>query len=244
MGFATNAVNIPALVDKKCLIMSDELNHVSLILGARLSGAHVKVFKHNQPKDLEQKLRNALIEGHPLTRRPYKKVLILVEGIYSMEGTILNLPEIISIKKKYKAYLYLDEAHSIGALGKNGRGICEYWGVNEADVDVLMGTFSKSFGAAGGYIAGSTKLINYLMTKSHAQVYASSMSPPVCMQIIKTLSIIMGLDGTMSGQSKIKQLKENCIYFREMLVKMGFIVYGDSQSPIVPVMIYLPAKCL
>lgn len=244
MGFATNAVNIPALVDKKCLIMSDELNHTSLILGSRLSGATVKVFKHNQPKDLEAKLKAAIIEGHPVTKRPWKKVLIVVEGIYSMEGTILNLPEIIAIKKKYKAYLYLDEAHSIGALGVTGRGICEYWGVDTRNVDILMGTFSKSFGAAGGYVAASNKIISYLKHKSHAQSYASSMAPPVCEQIISAFSVIMDQDGSNNGRNRIKQLKDNSIYFRDKLVKMGFIVYGDIHSPIVPVMFYLPTKCL
>lgn len=240
MGFATNAVNIPALVDKNCLIMSDELNHTSLILGSRLSGAVVKTFKHNQPEDLEKKLRAAIIEGHPLTRRPWKKVLIVVEGIYSMEGTILNLPAIIAIKKKYKAYLYLDEAHSIGALGLTGRGICEYWGVDTEHVDVLMGTFSKSFGASGGYVAGSNRIVNYLKMKSHAQSYASSMSPAICDQVHKALQIIMDIE----GKNRIRVLKENSVYFRDKLVKMGFIVYGDTHSPIVPVMFYVPSKCL
>ncbi len=99
MGFAVNAVNIPALVDKSCLIMSDELNHTSLILGSRLSGALVKTFKHNSPTDLEAKLRSAIISGQPTTGRAWKKILIVVEGIYSMEGTILRLPEIVAIKK-------------------------------------------------------------------------------------------------------------------------------------------------
>lgn len=88
------------------------------------------------------------------TRRPWKKILILVEGIYSMEGSIVRLPEVIALKKKYKAYLYLDEAHSIGALGPSGRGVVDYFGLDPEDVDVMMGTFTKSFGASGGYIGG------------------------------------------------------------------------------------------
>ncbi|NXV75220.1 SPTC2 palmitoyltransferase, partial [Atlantisia rogersi] len=94
------------------------------------------------------------VHGQPRTRRPWKKILILVEGIYSMEGSIVRLPEVIALKKKYKSYLYLDEAHSIGALGPNGRGVVDYFGLNPEDVDVMMGTFTKSFGAAGGYIGG------------------------------------------------------------------------------------------
>ena len=242
MGFATNTLNIPALFGKGCLILSDELNHTSLILGSRLSGATIKVFKHNNTQDLEMKLKKAIIEGHPVTRRPWKKILIVVEGIYSMEGTITPLPEIIALKKKYKAYLYLDEAHSIGALGANGRGIVDHFGCDPKDVDMLMGTFSKSFGAAGGYIAGSQKLINSLKHYSHAHCYASSMSPPVCMQVTKTLEIIMGLDGTSQGINRIKQLHENTKYFRDKLMKMGFIVYGNPSSPVVPAMLYMPTK--
>ncbi|NWH87281.1 SPTC2 palmitoyltransferase, partial [Probosciger aterrimus] len=94
------------------------------------------------------------VHGQPRTRRPWKKILILVEGIYSMEGSIVRLPEVIALKKKYKSYLYLDEAHSIGALGPSGRGVVDYFGLNPEDVDVMMGTFTKSFGAAGGYIGG------------------------------------------------------------------------------------------
>ncbi|NXR20859.1 SPTC2 palmitoyltransferase, partial [Cinclus mexicanus] len=94
------------------------------------------------------------IYGQPRTHRAWRKIIILVEGIYSMEGSIVRLPEIVSLKNKYKAYLYLDEAHSIGAVGTTGRGVVEYFGMSPDDVDVLMGTFTKSFGAAGGYIAG------------------------------------------------------------------------------------------
>ncbi|NWZ33295.1 SPTC2 palmitoyltransferase, partial [Brachypodius atriceps] len=94
------------------------------------------------------------VYGQPRTHRAWRKIIILVEGIYSMEGSIVRLPEIVSLKNKYKAYLYLDEAHSIGAVGATGRGVVEYFGMNPDDVDVLMGTFTKSFGAAGGYIAG------------------------------------------------------------------------------------------
>lgn len=242
MGFATNSLNIPVLVGKGCLIMSDELNHASLVLGARLSGATVKVFKHNDTNDLESKIKKAIIEGHPVTRRPWKKILILVEGVYSMEGSIVRLPEIIAIKKKYKAYLYLDEAHSIGAVGPTGRGVVDYWGCDFKDVDVLMGTFTKSFGSAGGYIAGSKKLIDFISVQSHSNCYATSMSPPVVVQCMSALEQIMGADGSDAGQRRIKQLAENTKYFRDKLIKMGFIVYGNMASPVVPVMLYMPSK--
>ncbi|KAG7247112.1 hypothetical protein CRUP_016919, partial [Coryphaenoides rupestris] len=103
---------------------------------------------------LEKMLRDAIVHGQPRTHRPWKKILIVVEGIYSMEGSIVRLPEVIALKKRYKAYLYLDEAHSIGALGPHGRGVVDYFGLDAHDVDIMMGTFTKSFGAAGGYIGG------------------------------------------------------------------------------------------
>ncbi|KAF5922935.1 hypothetical protein HPG69_013280 [Diceros bicornis minor] len=201
MGFATNSMNIPALVGKGCLILSDELNHASLVLGARLSGATIRIFKHNNMQSLEKLLKDAIVYGQPRTRRPWKKILILVEGIYSMEGSIVRLPEVIALKKKYKAYLYLDEAHSIGALGPTGRGVVDYFGLDPEDVDVMMGTFTKSFGAAGGYIGGKKELIDYLRTHSHSAVYATSLSPPVVEQIVTSMKCIMGQDGTTLGKS-------------------------------------------
>jgi serine palmitoyltransferase len=153
MGYATNSTSIPSLIGKGGLIISDSLNHASIVMGCRSTGAKIKVFRHNDPEDLERVLRQSIAEGQPRTHRDWKKILVVVEGIYSMEGEILRLPEIVAVKKKYKAYLYVDEAHSIGALGKTARGVCDYWGVDPADVDILMGTFTKSFGSVGGYIA-------------------------------------------------------------------------------------------
>ncbi|XP_013888084.1 serine palmitoyltransferase 2 [Austrofundulus limnaeus] len=242
MGFATNSMNIPALTGKGCLILSDELNHTSLVLGARLSGSTIRVFKHNNMQSLEKLLRDAIVHGQPRTHRPWKKILIVVEGIYSMEGSIVRLPEIIALKKRYKAYLYLDEAHSIGALGPNGKGVVDYFGLDPKDVDVMMGTFTKSFGAAGGYIGGKKELINYLRCHSHSAVYATSMSPPVAQQIITSMKVIMGEDGTSLGADRLRQLSENTTYFRRKLREMGFIIYGNDNSPVVPLMLYMPAK--
>lgn len=242
MGFATNSMNIPALVGKGCLILSDELNHTSLILGARLSGATIRVFKHNNMHSLEKMLREAVCSGQPRTHRPWKKILIMVEGIYSMEGSLVRLPEIIALKKKYKAYLYLDEAHSIGAVGPTGRGVTELFNVNPADVDVMMGTFTKSFGASGGYIGGKKMLVDYLRSHSHSAVYASAMSPPVTEQIIRAIKCIMGKDGGNEGIRRVRQLAANTRYFRARLEEMGFIIYGNDDSPVVPILLYMPGK--
>ena len=239
MGFATNAMNIPCLVNKGCLILSDELNHASLVLGCRLSGATIRTFKHNDMKNLETKLADGIAYGQPRTHRPWKKILIIVEGVYSMEGSIINLPGVLALKQKYKAYVFLDEAHSIGALGATGRGVTEYFGIHPRDIDVMMGTFTKSFGAAGGYIAGSKALVEHIRIHSHSACYAPSMSPPVCEQILSSLNIITTTD---DGKRRIEQLARNCRVFRQGLKKIGCIVYGNDDSPVVPALIYSPCK--
>lgn len=242
MGFATNALMIPALVNKETLIVSDELNHTSLVYGSRLSGGLVQRFRHNDSKDLERVIRNAIVYGQPRTRRPWKKIIVIVEGLYSMEGTILCLPEIIALKSRYPFYLFIDEAHSIGALGPRGKGVCDFFGVDPKKVDILMGTFTKSFGAAGGYIAGSKKLISQLKLTGIAHIYAEPMAPAVCQQVITSMKIILGEDGTDEGANRLRTIHANSVYFMRKLRKMGFVVYGDEGSPIVPVLIYQPGK--
>jgi len=193
MGFATNSTTLPALVGKGCLVISDELNHASIRFGVRLSGAHIRTFKHNNMTALEALLREVVSQGQPRTHRPWKKILLIVEGLYSMEGTLVNLPAITQLKAKYKFYIYIDEAHSIGAFGPHGRGVVDYFGIDTASIDVLMGTFTKSFGASGGYIAGSRDIISRLRTRSHAGCYTESASPAVLTQIIASMGSIMGI---------------------------------------------------
>uniref|UniRef100_A0A061QT62 serine C-palmitoyltransferase n=1 Tax=Tetraselmis sp. GSL018 TaxID=582737 RepID=A0A061QT62_9CHLO len=179
MGFATNSMILPALVGAGDLVVSDALNHASIVSGVRGSGAKVRVFRHNDAGHLERVLRHAIAEGQPRTHRPWRKILVVVEGIYSMEGEMCNLVDIVAVKKRYKAYLYLDEAHSIGALGRTGRGVCEQLGVDTADVDVMMGTFTKSFGSCGGYVAAARDVVQHLRLHSPASAQACAMSPPV-----------------------------------------------------------------
>ena len=243
MGFATNALNLPSLLTPGCLVISDEKNHASIILGLRLSGATIKVYRHNNTKHMEKVISEAIFNGQPKNGKPWKKILIILEGVFSMEGSIVKLPEIIAIKKKYKAYLYLDEAHSVGATGPNGRGITDYFpNLNPRDVDIMMGTFTKSFGSAGGYIAGSKSLISFLRVNSHGHCYATSMAPPVAQQILTSMKIIMGLDGTNEGKKRIDQLARNTRYFRKRLAQIGIITYGHEDSPVVPMLVYLFSK--
>jgi serine palmitoyltransferase len=202
----------------------------------------VKVFKHNDAADLERVLRNAIIEGQPLTRRPWKKIVIIVEGTYSMEGEYPPLPEIVALKKKYKCYLYVDEAHSIGAVGESGRGITEYYGIPPEDIDILMGTFTKSFGAAGGYMASSKRVVDYVRATTFAMYYDNGMPPPVAQQTLSALRQIAGEDGTQVGLKRIHQLRENSEYFRRKLKELKFKIVGHDSCPIVPLMIFHPVK--
>ncbi|KAI3820643.1 hypothetical protein L1987_08191 [Smallanthus sonchifolius] len=242
MGYVTNSAILPVLIGKGGLIVSDSLNHNSIVNGARGSGATIRVFQHNTPSHLEKVLREHIAGGQPRTHKPWKKIIVVVEGIYSMEGEFCKLPEIVSICKKYKAYAYMDEAHSIGAVGKTGRGVCELLGVDTADVDIMMGTFSKSFGSCGGYVAGSKELIQYLKYSCPAHLYATSLSPPAAQQIISSIKVILGEDGSSRGAQKLAQIRENSNYFRSELQKMGFEVLGDNDSPVMSLMVYNVAK--
>lgn len=288
MGFATNSTIIPALVNKGCLVISDELNHASIRYGVRLSGANVRMFKHNNMDDLETLLREVISQGQPKTHRPWKKILVIVEGLYSMEGTLLNLPRMVELKNKYKFYIFVDEAHSIGALGPHGRGVADYFNINPKSIDILMGTFTKSFGAAGGYISGNKSLIDRLRLRGHGGVYAEAMPPPVLVQVISSMASIMGVappmprhsphssasslstvrmidgpehpgpahpsllpswmdlpptlrDGS-EGMTRLRRLAFNSRYLSRGLAKLGFITYGHSDSPIIPLLLFHPGK--
>ena len=157
-----------------------------------------------------------------------------------MEGSSCPLKEVIAIKKRYNAYLYLDEAHSIGAIGPNGRGIVDYLGLDPSDVDLMMGTFTKSFGAPGGYIGGSEETINFLRIHSHAKCYSKPLSPAVASHVISSIECIMRRD--IEGMKRIQQLSNNATYFRKRLIQMGFVVVGDHGSPVIPIMMYNAAK--
>lgn len=241
-GYGTNANLFSSLADSKTLVISDELNHASIRFGIRLSGAFVKVFKHNDMKDLENLLKSQISQGQPKTHRPWKKIIIAVEGLYSMEGNMCNLPALIELKKKYKCYLFVDEAHSIGALGPEGKGICNYFDSDPKDVDILMGTFTKSFAATGGYISGDFSIIEKLRQNYITQNYSESVPPPVLAQIISSLQVIEGTINPGEGIERLQRIAFNSRYLRLGLKRLGFIVYGADDSPVVPVLVYLPAK--
>lgn len=242
MGFATNSLVMPALVGPGCLVISDALNHASIVAGCRGSGAKVKVFKHNSAESLEAVLRKNIAEGQPRSGRAWRKILVITEGIFSMEGEVSELAALVAVCKKYRAYVFLDEAHSIGAMGKSGRGICEWANVDPADIDVMMGTFTKSFGSAGGYIAGSRELIEHLKRAAPGHLCATSMSPPLAQQVMSAMRVITGDDGSDRGARKLQQLRDNANFVRRALVDMGCNVLGSYDSPVMPLMLFQPGK--
>ncbi|KAJ8449530.1 hypothetical protein Cgig2_005552 [Carnegiea gigantea] len=197
MGYITNSAIIPVLIGKLCVAALSYLINLLSVLA---------------PSHLEKVLREHIDEGQPRTHRPWKKIIVVVEGIYSMEGELCKLPEIVAICKKYKAYLYLDEAHSIGAVGKTGRGVCELLGVDTADVDIIMGTFAKSFGSCGGYIAGAKELIQYLKCTCPAHLYGTAISPPAAQQILSAIQVLLGEDGSSRGAQRLARIRENKPY--------------------------------
>lgn len=242
MGFITNSMNLPSLMSPGCLMLSDAKNHASIIIGQRMAGVTTKIYRHNDVVHLERLLEEAVFKGQPKTGRPWKKIFIATEAIFSMDGTVGRVPEIVALKKKYKAYVFLDEAHSIGAMGARGRGAVEYFGLDPSDIDIYMGTFSKNFAAVGGYIAGNKSTIDHLRVNSQAHCYATSISLPVVRQVLSAMQITMGLDGTTIGQNKVETLLRNTRYFRKRLHQMGVIVWGHQDSPVVPMIVYSIAK--
>ncbi|KRH93917.1 Serine palmitoyltransferase [Pseudoloma neurophilia] len=238
MGFGTNSANIPIISDNNTLILSDELNHTSIIFGSKMSPGLIKPFAHNDMENLEELLRYHISRGQPNTRKPWDKVIVIAEGLYSMEGTVLNLKRLVELRRKYKFYLFIDEAHSIGAMGETGRGVAEYLNVPFDEIDIFMGTFTKSFGAAGGYIAADRKVINFLRNYSDFSLYGEQMPPVVAQHILTTLKIIKSDRGEILRQ----KLRTNIKTLREGLIERGFVVYGEPESPIIPILIYNPGK--
>ncbi|KAJ7508767.1 serine palmitoyltransferase 2, partial [Mycena galericulata] len=242
MGFATNSSYIPAIVSKGCLVISDELNHASIRFGVRLSGADVRMYAHNDMKSLESLLREVISQGQPKTHRPWKKILLIVEGLYSMEGTIVDLPRIMELKRKYKFYLWIDEAHSIGAMGPHGRGVTDYFGIDPRGIDILMGTFTKSFGAAGGYVSGSKALIDRLRVRGYLGPYGEAMAPPVLMQVISSMASIMGVAPPLfaSGSSSSSTLRLGS-GFGSTAVEAG-VHPGPAPAALLPTWLTLDAR--
>lgn len=216
-GFTVNEGIIPALVGRGDYIICDDRDHASIVDGRRLSAATQLKFKHNDMEDLEKKLRRC---------EPGAVKLIVVDGVFSMEGDLANLPEIVRLKKKYDACIYVDEAHGLGVFGKNGRGVCDHFGVTD-DIDLIMGTFSKSLASIGGFVAGNKELINWLRHTTRSYIFQASSTPAATASAIEALHILQ------SEPERIEALWDITRYALDRFREAGFEI-GDTESPIIP----------
>jgi len=219
-GYATNAGTILSLVDERDLIISDELNHGSIIDGCRMTKAARRVYKHKDMNDLEKQLQDT---DH------FRRVLIITDGVFSMDGDIAPLKQIVDLAKERQAITYVDDAHGDGVLGENGRGITNHFHL-EGKVDVDMGTFSKAFGCVGGYVVGSKDLCSYLQNKVRSYLLSGSQPPSVPGACIAAIQLVQRSPGL------VKKLWDNTRYFKKGLKDLGFDA-GNSETPITPVMV-------
>lgn len=220
-GHATNESVIGHLVGAGDLIIHDALAHNSIVEGAELSGARRRPFEHNDWRALDQTLGEI--------RHEYRRVLIAIEGLYSMDGDYPNLPKFIEVKNKHKAWLYLDEAHSIGTLGKTGRGLGEVYGVRRDSLELWMGTLSKSFGSCGGFIGGDARLIEYLRYTTPGFVYAAGLPPP-------NIGAALGALRVMRREpERVTRLAANASLFLKLAQNAGLNTGLSSHTPIIPV---------
>ncbi|MBM4141482.1 MAG: pyridoxal phosphate-dependent aminotransferase family protein [Nitrospira sp.] len=218
-GFQVNLGVISALVGKDDIVIIDKMDHASIIDGCRLSFGEIKKFRHNDMTDLER----------ILNEYEERDKLIVVDGVFSMEGDIANLPEIILLAKKYGARLMVDDAHGIGVLGKKGRGTTEHFGL-ENEVDLIMGTYSKSLASIGGFISGSADVIHYI--KHFARSFIFSASPPPA----SVASVSAALDIIENEPERREKLWKNTRKMLKGFKELGFEV-GPSQTPIIPIVV-------
>ncbi len=219
-GFSVNAGVIAAIGGREDYIICDDRDHASIVDGRRLSFAHQLKYKHNDMEDLERVLQ----------KLPYDAVkLIVVDGVFSMEGDLARLPEIVELKHKYNCSIMVDEAHGIGVFGKNGRGVCDHFGLTE-EVDLIMGTFSKSLASIGGFIAGDSDTINYLRHSCRTYIFSASNTPAATAAAQKALDILK------AEPERIERLWDVTNYALRRFKEEGFEI-GDTESPIIPLYI-------
>jgi len=219
-GYQTNLGVISTLVGKGDYAIMDKLNHASIVDGGLLSFGEIVRFRHNDMQDLDRVLSKLEDDAGKL---------IIVDGIFSMEGDIAPLPDIIEIARKYDARVMVDDAHSIGVLGDHGRGTAEHWGV-EDDVDLIMGTFSKSFASVGGFIAGQKEVIDYLQHISRSMIFSASLPPSAVATVLAALEIIQ------AEPERREHLWEIAHYMMDGYRKLGFDI-GGTETPVIPVII-------
>ncbi len=216
-GFTVNSGVISQLVDRNDYVICDDRDHASIVDGRRLSFATQLKYKHNDMEDLEKQLQKC---------EPDRIKLIVVDGVFSMEGDLCKLPEIIALKKKYNASVMVDEAHGIGVFGRQGRGVCDHFGLTK-DVDLIMGTFSKSLASIGGFIAADSSIINWLRHTVRTYIFSASCTPAATAAALEALHIIQ------NEPERLKALWDVTNYALKRFREEGFEI-GDTQSPIIP----------
>jgi glycine C-acetyltransferase len=224
-GFAANSGLIPQLAGKGDLIISDELNHGSIIDGVRLAHAERTVYKHSDVQDLQRVLEET--EKH---QPPYRRILIITDGVFSMDGDVAPLDGIAKLGAEHGAMVYVDDAHGEGVLGEGGRGIVSHFKLGRDKVHVEMGTFSKAFGVVGGHISGSRDLVDFAYNKSRTWLLSGSHPPAVAAACIAAIDVLE------EEPRHVQKLWENTRYFKKAMKDLGFDI-GNSQTPITPIIV-------
>jgi 8-amino-7-oxononanoate synthase len=219
-GYLVNMGVLSSLLHKSDWVIGDKLNHASIVDGCRFSEARTSRFRHNDMQDLAKVLQNAPEEAGKL---------VVVDGVFSMEGDIANLPEIVRIARPFGARIMVDDAHSIGVLGPNGEGTAAHFGL-EGEVDLVMGTFSKSFGALGGFVAGAYEVIDYIKHIARSMIFTASLPPSVVASTRAALRIIK------SEPERRHRLIEIGNYMRREFQRLGFNT-STSETPVIPIVI-------
>ncbi|MBI3278177.1 MAG: 8-amino-7-oxononanoate synthase [Chlamydiae bacterium] len=222
-GYMANLGAISTLIGPDDLIILDRFNHASIIEAAQLSRAKIWVYPHRDVKRLEEILKKAESQN-------FKNKWVITETLFSMDGDIAPLKEILNLCQKYNAHLMIDEAHATGVLGKTGKGALEHFSINPREVDVVMGTLSKALGSLGGFIGGKRETIDYLRNKSKSFIYTTALPAGVCASALKALEMIQGKN------SPLQFLRKNTEYFFEGLKKRGLESSGEF-TPIIPIII-------
>jgi 8-amino-7-oxononanoate synthase len=228
-GYLAGVTTIGHLFKPGDLIVHDALIHNCTLIGSKLSGARTVPFPHNDAHALENILRELRVK--------HRRVLVLIEGIYSMDGDIADLPRIIKLKRRFKTHLMVDEAHSIGVLGRTGRGIGEHFDVDPRDVDLWMGTLSKAMGSCGGYIAGSRALIDYLRHTAPGFVYSVGMPPPVAAAALAALRLLR------AQPERIDRLRDLSRLFLERARTRGLNTGSSRDTPVIPIIVGDSRRC-
>ena len=229
-GYGTNASLFGHLFGEEDLILYDELAHNSIAQGAVLSKAARRSFPHNDSVALDELLRDL--------RSRYRRVVVAIEGVYSMDGDFPNLPQFLEVKQRHHALLYVDEAHSVGVLGKTGRGLCEHFGVDPSEGDLWMGTISKALASGGGYLAGREKLIRYLQYTTPSFVFATACSPPNAAAALTALRVLR------EEPERVERLRDRSRLFLKLARDCGLDTGNSQDTPIVPIILGNSMRCM